>query len=248
MYHKVARAKRCVGHLFPVRGPCDIGATLQGVGFARRPCAFQMEDKSSRHYQDRQECVILGTTHAYPAQVIQHTLWRMASAAKHVKHPPSTRTANSLESPIGRHGVGAWLADFVSVAQGLKWHQAIRHHHQRCPKEDSHKDPSRQGYVPGEDPSCTAQHFGAQLIPRNIRAPHGELTGDWCWTQAGPVAASRVDWHARPHADVPRHAFQEMNGIIMIMQSCIDHDLFASRRARAASVMTYLPRDEPGRP
>ena len=47
-----------------------------------------MEDKSSRHYQDRQECVILGTTHAYPAQVIQHTLWRMASAAKHVKHPP----------------------------------------------------------------------------------------------------------------------------------------------------------------
>ena len=61
---------------------------MQGVGFARRPCAFQMEDKSSRHYQDRQECVILGTTHAYPAQVIQHTLWRMASAAKHVKHPP----------------------------------------------------------------------------------------------------------------------------------------------------------------
>ena len=61
---------------------------MQGVGFARRPRAFQMEDKSSRHYQDRQECVILGTTHAYPAQVIQHTLWRMASAAKHVKHPP----------------------------------------------------------------------------------------------------------------------------------------------------------------
>ena len=61
---------------------------MQGVGFARRPCAFQLEDQSSRHYQDRQECVILGTTHAYPAQVIQHTLWRMASAAKHVKHPP----------------------------------------------------------------------------------------------------------------------------------------------------------------